>query len=100
MKTLILTSAAVITTILLINKTTPTTTAANATTTNTPTHTSIERYEICPVVGDYKTQLASSQTIDSNDASLYTHCAHCNIGVYSFHDNETERKCTYCGKSE
>lgn len=31
---------------------------------------------------------------------IFTHCKECNIGVYSMHEGETERKCTYCKAKE
>ena len=58
-------------------------------------NTPITRFEVCPVVGDVKPSNASS-----DDVAPYDHCVHCNTGVFLAHNNESIRKCTYCGKPE
>jgi hypothetical protein len=70
-----------------------------------PTTQYLNEYtKFCPRENlDYKnaSERYDYQTSNAEDSVVFVrHCRRCNIGVYSEHQNEIGKKCTYCGDKD
>lgn len=69
-----------------------------------PTQYFAEYAKACPKENlDYKNanERYDYQIGNAEDAVVFVrHCHRCNIGVYSEHQNETTKRCTYCGDKD
>jgi hypothetical protein len=68
-----------------------------------PTRNINEYAKFCPRDLDYKnaSERYDYQTSNAESSVVFVkHCNRCNIGVYSEHQNEVGKKCTYCGDKD
>jgi hypothetical protein len=67
------------------------------------TNFTVELAQFCPKADpNYKTaaERFDYQTNDDGTTVFVKHCHKCNVGIYSLHNGETIKTCTYCGDKE